>query len=139
MRKEFTILIADRNRHVRELLKRELMTEGYKILMAKSAQEVLEQVYHNEPLDLVILDLDLPHAGGTQILEKINDRIPPLPVVVHTFLSEYSNHPSVFNAAALVEKDGASIDRLKEIVSKLLNRPVSKSPNWVENNKLKLV
>jgi CheY-like chemotaxis protein len=37
----FTILIADRNPNVRELLKRELVAEGYSVQLARSSREVL--------------------------------------------------------------------------------------------------
>jgi len=118
LEKRFTILIADRNRHVREFLKREMVAEGYHILLAKSGQEALKCIYdHNKPLDLLILELDLPDIGGLSILEKLQDRIPTLPVVVHTYLSEYLNHRAVLNAAAIVEKKGNSIDHLKKAVS----------------------
>ncbi|SPD74447.1 conserved hypothetical protein [uncultured Desulfobacterium sp.] len=126
MEKEFTILIADRNHHVRELLKREMMAEGYIIRVAKNGQEVLKWVYDQEPLDLVILDLDLPDFEETQVLDKINDRVPYLPVVIHTFVSEYNNNPAIKTAAGLVEKDGSSISRLKEMVSSLLGGPIQR-------------
>ena len=35
------ILLTDRNRHVRELLRRELETEGYVVAVARDAQEIL--------------------------------------------------------------------------------------------------
>lgn len=126
---KFTILIADRNHHVRELLSREMMAEGYSVRVAKNGREVLKWVFDKEPLDLVILDLDLPDVEETRILDKINDRVPYLPVVIHTFLTEYNNQPVVQAAAGLVEKDGSSINRLKEIVSSLLGKPDQKSDN----------
>jgi DNA-binding NtrC family response regulator len=121
LEKRCTILIADRNPHVRELLKREMIAWGYHILLAKSAQEVLHYVYdHKRPLDLLILELDLPDTSGLYILEKLQDRIPTLPVIVHTYLSEYLNHPSVMSAATVVEKNGNSIEELKKAVSHTL-------------------
>ena len=45
MKKEYTILIADRNPNVRGLLKRELENEGYLVKMAKNAREVLDWAY----------------------------------------------------------------------------------------------
>ena len=121
MEKEFTILIADRNRHVRELLKREMMAEGYRVRLAKNGREVREQVYQCEPLDLLILDLDLPDAGEVAILESIEDRIPTLPVVVHTFLSDYANNPAALSTVVFVEKKGSSIESLKKVVSDVLH------------------
>jgi len=120
--RQFTILIADRNRNVREFLKREMMAEGYRVHLAKSGREVLEWAYKQEILDLVILDLDLPDRSEVAILEKLEDRIPTLPVVIHAFLSDYENPPAVLNAAALVEKEGNSVERLKKVVSEILGK-----------------
>jgi DNA-binding NtrC family response regulator len=122
MEKEFTILIADRNRHVREFLRRELMAEGYKILLAKTGREVLKLVFNDERLDLLILDMDLPDAKEMSVLERVEDRIPTLPVVVHTFLEEYLNHQVRLSTAAFVEKEGTNIDRLKQVVLEVLRK-----------------
>jgi len=119
---EFTILIADRNPNVRELLKREMMAEGYRVRLAKDSREVLKWVFTQTPLDLLILDLDLPDAGEVEIFEKLNDRIPQLPVVLHSFQTDHANYPNALINAAFVEKRGNSIERLKKVVSKMLNR-----------------
>jgi DNA-binding NtrC family response regulator len=107
---------------VREFLKREMMAEGYRVHLAKSGREVLKWAYKQEILDLVILDLDLPDRSEVAILEKLEDRIPTLPVVIHAFLSDYENPPAVLNAAALVEKEGNSVERLKKVVSEILGK-----------------
>jgi DNA-binding NtrC family response regulator len=120
--RQFTILISDRNPNVREFLKREMVAEGYRVRLAKSGREVLEWAYHKEFIDLVILDLDLPDASEMAILPKLEDRIPTLPVVIHTFLSDYDNHPAVLNAVALVEKEGNSVERLKKVVAEILGK-----------------
>ena len=121
MGKEFTILIADRNRNVREFLKREMIEAGYSVRVAGNGREVLKWVYNYEPIDLLILDPDLPDASELSILEKIEDRIPTLPVVVHAFSSDYVNNPSVMdNTIAFVEKNGSSIEHLKKVIFELL-------------------
>jgi DNA-binding NtrC family response regulator len=122
MQEPFRILIADRNPHVRRFLKREMMEEGYHVRLAKTAREVLELVFDHEPLDLLILDLDLPDAGELDILQKLQERFPVLPLVVHTFLSEYVNHSFVLGSAAFVEKEGSNIDRLKTVVHEILRK-----------------
>ena len=122
MEKEFTLLIADRNRHVREFLRRELMAEGYRILLAKTGREVLKFVFNDERLDLLILDMDLPDAKEMSILERVEDRIPTLPVVVHTFLEEYLNDQVRLSTTAFVEKEGTNIDRLKQVVLEVLRK-----------------
>ncbi|MCD6561106.1 MAG: response regulator [Deltaproteobacteria bacterium] len=120
MGKKFTILIADRNRNVREFLKREMIEAGYSVRVAGNGREVLKWVYNYEPIDLLILDPDLPDAGELSILEKIVGRIPTLPVVVHAFSSDYANNPSVMDTIAFVEKNGSSIEHLKKVIFELL-------------------
>jgi CheY-like chemotaxis protein len=120
LKEAFTILIADRNPNVRELLKRELVAEGYRVELARSGREVLGFI--SDPakaLDLVIVDPDLPDMGEFSLLEVIRTRAPDLPVVVHTFLTEYINHPVVLSSA-VVEKDGRHVDRLKDVVGEVL-------------------
>ena len=119
---KLTILIADRNPHVREFLKREMMAEGYRVRLAKDSREVMKWVFGQAPLDLLILDLDLPDAGEVALFEQINDRIPQLPVVLHSFQADHANYPEALITAVFVEKQGDSIEHLKKVVSKMLNR-----------------
>ncbi|MGD9335223.1 MAG: response regulator [Desulfobacterales bacterium] len=122
MKKEFKILIADRNQHVREFLKREFMAEGYRVGLAKNVQEVLKKVYHSETLDLLILDPDLPGAEILSLFKKLQDRIPYLPVVVHTYLKDYTNHTDILSDVAFVEKSGSSVEGLKKMVCEILEK-----------------
>jgi len=118
----FTILIADRNPNVREFLRREMMAEGYRVRLAKDSREVLKWVFSQAPLDLLIIDLDLPDAGEVEVFEQINDRIPQLPVVLHSFQTDHANYPEALITAVFVEKQGNSVEHLKKVVSKMLNR-----------------
>jgi len=118
--KEFTILIADRNRHVREFLLRELTADGYRVKLARNGEETLKTVYDQEPLHLVILDPDF--ADRSDILEKIQDRIPALPVVVHTLSPERLEGLWLSDTVTIVEKRGNSILNLKQLVCTLCGR-----------------
>jgi DNA-binding NtrC family response regulator len=99
-----------------------MILEGYRVRLARNGREVLQSVLSGEPLDLLILDLDLPDAGQMSILEEVQKRIPTVPVVVHTFLSEYLNHPPILSNVAFVEKEGTNIDSLKNVVLKVLRQ-----------------
>jgi len=59
MRNSPKILIADRNRHVRDLLRREFAAEGYRVQVAKDGQEVMN-ISNEEAPDLFIMDSELP-------------------------------------------------------------------------------
>ena len=120
MKKNFTILIADRNQHVRMFLQREMTVAGYRVRLADNAREVLKRAFQGEPLDMIILDPDLPDADETHMLEHLLDRIPVLPVVVHTYPSEHRGDPKDMNDVIFVEKTGSSVERLKQVVHETL-------------------
>jgi DNA-binding NtrC family response regulator len=120
--KEFKILVADRNQHVREFLKRELMAEGYRVRLAKNVQEVINKVYHTQTLDLLILDPDLPGTDKLALLKKLQNRIPALPVVVHTYLADYTDITNELSKLSFVEKSGNSVENLKKVVHEILRK-----------------
>jgi CheY-like chemotaxis protein len=128
LRTGFNILIADRNPRVRDFLKREMVSEGYQVRLARNGREVLQCINSSEPPDLLILDLDLPDMGQMPILEEIQKRMPTVPVVVHTFLSEYLNHPPILSNVSLVEKQGTNIDSLKNVVLDILRKSYPRRP-----------
>jgi CheY-like chemotaxis protein len=115
-----TVLIADRNPHVREFLRREFLAEGYDVKLAKNGREILNIVYKPGPLHLLIMDLDLPDMEGPEVLTILQERIPLLPVVLHTFSPE-NGLLSIFPLAeAFVEKRGNSVERLKAVARRTL-------------------
>jgi DNA-binding NtrC family response regulator len=122
MKKEFNILITDRNPHVREYLKREMVAEGYRVRLAKTGREVIKWVYHHEPLDLLILDPDLPDTTIVSLFEKLQNRIPALPVVVHTFLTDSVDFATGSIEVVFVEKSGSSVENLKHTVFNILKK-----------------
>ncbi len=122
MAEKFTLLIAERNRNVRDFLRREFVADGYSVKLAKNDRELFNIVDGDSAADLLILDLDMPFVGGLAVLEELQKRKPLLPVVIHTFPTEYSAHDAVQAAAAFLEKKGNNIDHLKIVVRSVLER-----------------
>ena len=119
------ILIADRNRHVRDFLRRELLTEGYQVEAARDGREVLDLLGARTPPDLLILDLELPYVTELKVLELLHEQLPSLPVIIHSFLPESESH--LPEAATFLEKR-EDIDLLKEVVAELLCKKNIASP-----------
>ena len=115
----FTVLITDRNRHVRNFLQRELIAEGYQVEVAADGRDLLRKVSVVDPPDLLILDLEIPYSGGPAILERLRRVNSGLPVIIHGFATEDASHPAVQRTAAFVEKMG-NTDRLKVAVLEVL-------------------
>ena len=120
--KKINLLIVDRNPHIRNFLKRELQTEGYHVRLARNAREVLNIIYSLEPIDLIIVDLDLPGANELNLLKCLEDRIPPLPFIIHSDLFYYSESTSHISKATFVPKQGSSSETLKDVVWNLLKK-----------------
>lgn len=99
-----------------------MTAEGYSVELAENGREVLKWAYHREPADLLILDPDLPDAEESLMLKKLRQRIPYLPVVLHTFFSDYISASKVISPTEFVEKGGSSIEKLKKVVTEILNK-----------------
>lgn len=125
MKKEFKILIADRNSNVRDFLKREMTDEGYAVVMAENGRDVLKWVNNLNPVDLLILDPDLPDADESLLLMKLKQKTPCIPVVLHTFFSDYIATAKILSPTEFVEKGGNSIEQLKKIIETILNNNIS--------------
>jgi len=119
--KRFHVLIADKNPHIRNFLKREFTTAGYIVRVAESSEQLLKMVYEPMRLDLLIIDPDLPDADFTLLSRKLRDRVPQLPVVVHTLDASSENLRLPFRIAQRVEKNGCSVESLKKTVAGMLS------------------
>ena len=113
------ILIADRNRHVREFLRRELTAEGYLVEVARDGRELLSKINGDDPPHLLILDLEIPYLDELQVWERLQDC--RLPVVIHTFLPEYPTNLTLPLAAVFLEKKGDT-DQLKSVVAEVIRK-----------------
>ena len=119
--KSCKILIADRNRHVRDFLRRELSAEGYRVEVARDGREVLGRIRGEDPPHLLILDLEIPYLDEPEVWARLKDRQPPLPVVIHTFLPEYPTNLTLPIAAVFLEKKGDT-DQLKAVVAEVIEK-----------------
>jgi DNA-binding NtrC family response regulator len=126
LKRQFKILIADRNPHVRKFLQREMTADGYQVRLAESGRQLLQWAFNKEPIDLLIVDPDLPDTDIASLFSKLRNRIPFLPMVVHTHLSDYTDHLDAFHQIPFVEKHGSSIDHLKKVISDILQKFYSK-------------
>jgi DNA-binding NtrC family response regulator len=115
------ILIADRNRNVRDFLRRELTAEGYRVEVAKDGREVMVRINGEDPPHLLILDLEIPYLEEPEVWSCLKERQPTLPVVIHTFLPEYPTNLTLPIAAVFLEKKGDT-DRLKAVVAEVIEK-----------------
>jgi DNA-binding NtrC family response regulator len=111
---ELHICVVDRNRNVREFLRRELSKDGYHVAVVADRACLMAGLCGVDPLDIVILDVDLRGVCGMELLRALTSRTPSIPVIVHTYAEEVRKK-DLAGAAAFVEKDG-TVERLRETV-----------------------
>ncbi len=77
------ILIVDDEKNYPMIIGQVLQEEGYHSLTASSGTEALN-ILGSEVIDLVLTDVKMPGMSGIQLLEKIKENHPDLPVIVMT-------------------------------------------------------
>lgn len=76
-----TILIADDEPNIRRMLGSLLRAEGFRVRETGSARGALAEVHSEEP-DAVLMDLYMPEETGLDVLPRIQEAAPDLPVVM---------------------------------------------------------
>ena len=91
------ILVVDDEEDIRFSLRGILEDEGHDVLEAPSGEEALDLLERRLP-DLVLLDIWLTGIDGLEVLDRIRDKAPGLPVVM------ISGHGNVETAVAAMNK-----------------------------------
>lgn len=71
-----TILIADDDPMMCQLLESVLVNEGYQVICAHDGEQALTQLA-SHPFDLVLLDVMMPKLNGLQAARRICQRFRP--------------------------------------------------------------
>jgi CheY-like chemotaxis protein len=112
------ILVADDEMSIRLLYSEELREEGYEVFTASNGREALE-VVEKEPLDLIILDIKMPEMNGIEVLRRIKEQHPDLPVLLSSAYSEYKQDFGTWASEEYLVKS-SDLDDLKAAVRKHL-------------------
>ncbi len=67
------VLIADDEPDILEILKYNLVAEGYEVVTAKDGDEALEKARRTEP-DLVVLDVMMPKKSGVEVCQIMRNQ-----------------------------------------------------------------
>lgn len=93
------ILIIDDEAAIRESLETMLMLEGFTVALATEGSSGMEQLAKNH-FDLLLLDLALPGESGMDLLPRIVEMYPTLPVIMITAFGTMGNVVEAIRAGA---------------------------------------
>ncbi|MBZ0276415.1 MAG: response regulator [Anaerolineae bacterium] len=77
------ILVVDDNAGLRGLVIEVLQASGFRTLAATDGREALRQIDEHKP-DLMLLDLQMPHMDGMEVLQRLSKSQIELPVILMT-------------------------------------------------------
>ena len=132
------ILIVDDELNMRLVLSAMLKKEGFEVVSASHGREAL-QILQSNKIAVVITDLKMPDIDGMELLTRISEQRPEIPVIMITA------HGTIATAVEALKKGALDyitkpfdLNDLKNIVSKaiktssLKDREVSLSPAEIE-------
>ena len=128
----FKILVIDDEPILRDSLEVALKTSDYEVLTARTGEEGLEQFRRENP-DLILLDHWLPGINGDEVLRRIKEEEPEVPIIVMTAQGSIEMAVSLMKMGAfdfLVKP--FELDQVEDLIKKGLERVrLRKEVEWL--------
>ena len=118
-----TILVVDDERAVRQLSKASLERNGFTVLLAGDGVRGLEVLAENPHVDAVLLDLTMPELDGLQVLKRIRETQPDLPVLLSSGYTDEAIPPETLGRRTAFLRKPYLPSELLSMLSKLLYAP----------------
>lgn len=115
------ILIVDDDSQIRASLRKALQAESYEVLVAADGEEGIEK-FSAGPVDLLLLDLNLPVKGGWDIFERLTSMNPLVPTIIITGRRNQEELAALAGVGALFEKP-LDVPGLLRTIQSLLAEP----------------
>ena len=93
-----TVLLVEDDELDLDAMTRTLVRQGYLVLSARSGHDAMSLIHAPlQPIDVVVLDLNLPDVGGVDLFARIRELHPKLPVVVCTGSTDLADAVGLMN------------------------------------------
>lgn len=121
-----TILLAEDESELRELLATMLRTQGYRVVTARDGQDAVSVAKtHNGVIDLFLTDIIMPRKNGIEAAETIRKIRPGVSVLYMTGYAEQTVSTSNENNDALLEKPvppPVLFEKIRQLLATRVNR-----------------
>lgn len=92
------VLVVDDEKSLRDFVRKNLEIRGYKVLTASNGLEALA-IFNAERIDLVILDIMMPHLDGMETTRRVRQSS-VVPIIILTALGEEADKIRAFDYGA---------------------------------------
>ncbi|MDL1910087.1 response regulator transcription factor [Chloroflexi bacterium CFX6] len=92
------VLVVDDEKPLREFVRRNLEVRGYRVLTASNGLEALA-LFDNENIQLVIMDIMMPHMDGLEATRRIR-QASRVPIIILTAMGEEADKVRAFDLGA---------------------------------------
>ncbi|MCG8529369.1 MAG: ATP-binding protein [Desulfovibrionales bacterium] len=114
-----SILVVDDNEEFLYSVSRYLTRRGYSVVSVHDGQEAYENILaHPDKYDLLLTDQIMPHMTGLELIEKVREILPDLPVVMYSGYQD--NDMKLFDARA------ATLDIAQVVAKPFFNAKLSR-------------
>jgi DNA-binding NtrC family response regulator len=128
-RPDTRVLVVEDETRLRELLQRALVSWGFEVVVARSAEEALRLV-ESEPPDIALLDLNLPGMDGMELLDKLRERQSKIQAIILTgFASVESAQKAVHLDVVEFLTKPCHLGELEKALDRALRRLPAKYPD----------
>ena len=93
------IWIVDDDQSIRFVLEKALAREDFVVRSFTNARDVLAAMDDDEP-QVLVSDIRMPGGSGIELLAKVRERLPALPVIIMTAYSDLDSAVSAFQGGA---------------------------------------
>jgi two-component system cell cycle sensor histidine kinase/response regulator CckA len=118
-----SILLAEDDETVREVMARMLMDGGYDVVTAGDGREALDILATQPDMDLVITDLRMPRMGGRAMADQLLARRPDLPIIyISGYVADWDPGFTASPTRAFLRKPFSEEDLLRTVQTLLSGR-----------------
>jgi len=97
----FTILLVDDEQDVLFSYSLMFRSAGFSSVLSESDSRAVRALLEKQPVDLAVLDLQMPYLGGYELLTQIRAAYPHLPVIIVTAANELEMAVTCMKAGAV--------------------------------------
>ncbi|PKL89461.1 MAG: hypothetical protein CVV23_04940 [Ignavibacteriae bacterium HGW-Ignavibacteriae-2] len=146
LRKNSNILCVDDDLPTLNLVKQAIETAGF-IPIAENISANVMNLISDKQLDLAIIDLDMPHPNGFELIKTIksDSKFANLPIIIYTGKENFDDDLKKIDGLfeELLSKKSTNIEDLADTISMMINRYEEPTPVedviWKKDNAIKIL